>query len=134
MNVVASRAFRVIPEILLAYQYGSSVKHPDRNPRDIDIAVLLKPGSSPERRFEIQTEVGDRLRRKFGKEVDVKILNETSPSFAHQVLKEGRLIFGHRAVARKFVVETLTRWFNYLPIHQFFLERLEKRLNKVSHG
>lgn len=112
----------------MAYQYGSSVKYPDRNPRDIDIAVLLKPGSSPERRLEIQAGVGDRLQREFGKEVDVRIINKTSPMFAHQVLKEGRLIFGHPGRARSFVYETLTRYFDYLPMHQFFVKRLEERL------
>ena len=126
--------FEFYPEVVLAYQYGSSVKQKDRPPRDRDIAVLLIPDTPAERRFEIQAELGNRLKEEGEPEADVRVLNQSSPIYAFQVVKEGRLLFGDPALARKFIFETLTRYFDYLPIHRFFVERLERRLGVPFHG
>ena len=126
--------FSQFPEIILAYQFGSSVKQPSASHRDIDIAVLFQEGLSVERRFNLQIELGIRLSKVFHKETDLVVLNQSNPFIAYQVLKYGRLLYGDKTKAREFVVETLTRYFDYLPIHQFFVERLEKRLGVSPHG
>lgn len=121
-------------QIELAFQYGSSVKKNQRRARDIDIAILLKSGVSPETRLDIQMAVADAAGRHFKKEVDIAILNNASPFLVYQVIKYGRLLYDPRFKARDFVVQTLTRYFDALQFYRFFNERLEKKLGASRHG
>ena len=66
--------------------------------------------------------------------MDVSFLNHASPIFAHQVLKNGALLYGDVRRAKQFIIETLTRYFDYLPMHQFFVERMKKQLGVRGHG
>lgn len=126
--------FSGYPEIELAFQYGSSVRKNLRKAKDVDIALLLKKIPSVERRLEIQSEIAGLLEKEFKKPVDAVLLNSASPFLAHQVIKYGKLLFGKKSKARDFIVKTLTRYFDVLLFHRFFLERLEKRLGVQSNG
>lgn len=134
MTNQVEKLFESFPDVELAYQFGSSIKHPRRKAKDIDVGVLLKGGLSPENQFEIFDALTDRLAKLFKKKVDVSILNKTSPMLNYQILKNGKLLYGNVRRAKQFVVETMTRYFDYLPMHQFFVQHLEKRLGKQSHG
>ncbi|MBI4125289.1 MAG: nucleotidyltransferase domain-containing protein [Deltaproteobacteria bacterium] len=123
-----SEIFKKHPQIELAFQYGSSVKKDQKKARDIDIAILLKKGFSAEERLDIQLAVADAAGRHFKKEVDVAVLNTSSPFLAYQVIKHGRLLYDPRNKSHDFVVQTLTRYFDYLPLHRFFVDKLYKDL------
>ena len=120
--------FLKYPQIELAFQYGSSVKKKQAQARDIDIAILLKEGLSPEERLDIQLNLADAAGHYFKKEVDVAILNTASPFLAHQVIKYGQLLYDPHSKSHAFVVRTLTLYFDALQFHRFFNERLEKKL------
>ena len=129
-----SQIFETIPEIELVYQFGSSVKGRKERAKDVDVGVLLKQNTAPERQFEIYDLLSDRLSRLFRKKTDIAMLNKSSPMFNYQVLKTGHLIHGDVRRAKQFVVATLTRYFDYLPLHQFFVAQMKKRLGVRSHG
>lgn len=122
------------PEIELAYQYGSSVKQNAAQAKDIDIAILLKKIPPPEERLELQLKITDALAKLYGKMVDLVFLNTASPFLAYQVIKYGRRLYGDKTVSRDFVVKTLTRYFDALFLHRFFIERMGKRLGVNPHG
>ncbi|HEX5035680.1 MAG TPA: hypothetical protein VFX30_00790 [bacterium] len=126
--------FGEYPEVELAYRFGSSVRHPDRAAKDVDIALLLSSGLSAERRFDIQSEIAAKAGRILGMTADVRILNAASPAFVYQVIKRGELISGDPVKSRDFIVKSLTRYFDYLPLHRFFVDRLQKRLGVDPHG
>lgn len=124
------KIFKTVPEVELAYQYGSTIKNPGRRPKDVDIGILLKGKISAEKQFEIYDALSEKLSKFFKKEADIAVLNKASPMLAYQILKTGKLVYGNIRRAKQFVVETLTRYFDYLPIHQFFVQHLENRLGK----
>lgn len=126
--------FARYPEIKLAYQYGSSIKQNFARARDIDIAVLLKKIPSAERRLELQLELNGDLAKLYAKLVDLIFLNTASPFLTYQVIKYGRLLYGAKTTSSEFVVKTLTRYFDALFLHQFFTNRLEKKLGVNPHG
>ena len=120
--------FKEIPEIALAYQYGSSLESAKKDPNDIDIGILLNCEVMAERRFEILEKIARTLQKEHNKEIDVAVMNQASPMLCYQVLKKGKLIYGDKKVAKEFLVRTLTRYFDYLFMHQYFVDRMKKRL------
>lgn len=126
--------FQSIPEIELVYQFGSSVRPSRRKPHDVDIALLFNTAPGPERRLEIHTLLSEKLAKYFHQSVDIAFLNGASPVFVHQVLKKGRLLYGDPQRARDFMVQALTRYFDYAQFHRFFTDRLKQRLGVKPHG
>ncbi|MBI4125839.1 MAG: nucleotidyltransferase domain-containing protein [Deltaproteobacteria bacterium] len=123
------------PEVELAFQYGSSVRKDRKRVQDVDIAVFLKTGVAAEERLDIQLALADALRHYYQKEVDIAILNTASPFLAYQIIKHGRLLYDPRNKSHDFVVQTLTRYFDYLPLHRFFVDKLYKDLGvRQKHG
>ncbi|MBI2343962.1 MAG: nucleotidyltransferase domain-containing protein [Deltaproteobacteria bacterium] len=128
-----SRLLRQEPLIDLAYLFGSHSKHPTRNPRDIDIALMLKAPLRGMHKIRFMTRIGTAIEHvivhELGKHqpVDVVLLNEADPLLAHQVLKYGTLLFARRKkMARDFTVQTMTRYFDAKPLHDFFFQRAKE--------
>lgn len=80
--------FRTKEEILLAFVFGSAVSGLLTNESDVDIAILFS--SMPE--FPELLNIRDELSGIINKEVDVVVLNDSSPVIRMQVLKNGKLI------------------------------------------
>lgn len=134
-GMLLEEIFSKHPQIELAFQYGSSIKKSQKEARDIDVAILVKAGISAEERLDIQLTVADAVGRHFKKEVDVTVLNIASPFLAYQVIKYGKLLYDPHSRAHDFVVQTLTRYFDYLPLHHFFVDKLYKDLGvEPKHG
>lgn len=57
------KVFASISEMELAYQFGSSVKHPGQKAGGVDVAVLLERGVSAQRQFEIYDFLTDPLKK-----------------------------------------------------------------------
>ena len=132
-NLTIKKAFSSLAEIELVYHYGSSLKN-EQKTKDVDFGILLKKNVSSERRFEIYNILAEKLSKIYKKDVDIAFLNQSSPMLAYQVLQKGKLIYGEITRAKQFTVETMTRYFDYLPLHQFFVRSLEKRLGGRPHG
>lgn len=131
IKMMIDSIFSSFPELELVYQYGSSLKDKQKA-KDIDFGILLNKGVSAERYLEIYNDLTHKLSKIFKKEIDIACLNKSSPMLAYQILKKGRLIYGDIRRAKQFIVEAMTRYFDYLPLHQFFVKHLERRLD--THG
>lgn len=88
------------PNVVFAYVFGSTVRHPERRPRDLDVAVwYADPPGGLATLDEIQ-----RLSSVTGREVDLVVLNDASPLLRHQAVKHGQ-----RLLCRDIVTHTAFR-------------------------
>jgi uncharacterized protein len=80
--------------VVLAYLFGSQAEGTARPSSDIDIAVLLPPGTPREqffdRRLSLINAAMDVLHTS---KVDLVVLNEAGPLLMHQVVKFGRVLY-----------------------------------------
>lgn len=111
----------------LAYLFGSAAKGRKKPPKDIDIAVYLKKDIRGLDKLDYLTRLSSAIEKELKLPADVVILNSASPALGHQVLKYGQLILERKkGLASKFTVSTLTRYFDYLNILNFFLSYRSK--------
>jgi len=120
------------PEILAAYIFGSVATGRARPDSDIDIAVLLDSEFAKCRplkyRPELISEAGAALNT-FN--VDVVLLNETSPALAHNVVTKGKLVYERSRSARvAFQVRNLNEYVDLEPIHKAHLQSVKRRYLK----
>lgn len=123
--------FRRHSEISIAYLFGSLAQDPGRPARDIDLAILLARPLYGLRRLRYQSTLIAELKlplrdhpRLGNLPIDLVILNGADPLLAHQVIKKGVLLFSRRKVLdRNFRVQTMTRYFDARPLHDFFYTR-----------
>lgn len=127
-NLQLKEVFSFFPEIELVYRYGSSLKDMKRS-KDVDFGILLTGSVSGERRLAIYNALGEKLGKIFKKEIDPVLLNKASPILTYQVLQKGELIYGDRGRAKQFTIQSMTRYFDYMPLHRFFVEQMKNRLN-----
>ena len=120
------------PDILAAYVFGSVATGQTRKDSDVDVAILLRNGIRPSRAFrlrlELMSDVGHALRRR---DIEVVILNDASPLFAHRVLSNGKLVFERSASARvRFQVMTANRYADQVPAYEIHIRYLKKSVRE----
>lgn len=115
-------------EVRVAYVFGSVARGTERSSSDLDIAVLLSPGSD----HVVLDRLTDALEQASGRTVDLVDLSVAPPLLVHEALKEGKLILSRdedehidfitRAVARYLDTAHLRK------VQQMYLrERVEAR-------
>ena len=108
-SVELKKFFEKNYDILLAFVFGSVAKGRERDESDIDIAILFSKSPSFDASFKIKDEISDILK----KEVDLAILNDTSPILGMQVLKYGKLLFErNKGEYSKFFVKTMNFYYD----------------------
>ena len=119
--------------VVLAYLFGSQAEGRITPLSDIDIAVLLPHNLAAYDKFRAQADLigdcGQVLKRN---DVDVVVLNDTSPLLAFRVVKRGRLLYEdpvtHPAVA--FAAQTLSRYADMAPFRntqqRYLVERIRR--------
>ena len=113
--------------------FGSTATGRTPPDSDVDIAVLLKERSNQQDplryRLDLMADLGSSLKRT---DIDVVILNESTPLLAHRVLSKGILIFERSASARvRFQVRTASRYLDLVPMYETqirYLKKAEKRI------
>lgn len=85
---VLKEYFRNKEEILLAFIFGSAVSSRLTKGSDVDVAVLFSKMPDFSEVLKITTDVSETI----GREVDIVVLNNSSPVIRMQVLKNGELI------------------------------------------
>jgi len=101
-------------EVLLAYLFGSRVAGKTGDLSDYDIAVLLRARQPQSFRYELASSLAQLLD---ADRVDLVILNDTSIELRYNVIATGKLLYMRDRVAKvEFEAETLSRYFDYLPI------------------
>ncbi len=116
------------PEIIAAYLYGSFARGIETKESDIDIALLLSENFTQTALypFKIAGEMEKKLKRK----VDVRILNNASPSFLNQVFKYGRLLYSSDEKKRvSFEVQSMRSYLDIKPLHHEYNRIRRMRLH-----
>ncbi len=99
--------FKDKAQIILAFIFGSAVSGPMTKESDIDIAVLL----SHKPQFHEILNITNEVCRATGREIDLVVLNDSSPVIRMQVLKKGELIKSKsNAVYNDFFVKTIKEY------------------------
>jgi hypothetical protein len=124
--------FLGLPDVTLAYLFGSHARGQAWAHSDVDIAVLLKGQPDDDRcldrRLDIIGGLMDLLKMN---EVDVLILNQAPPALRYAVLKDGILLFCRDDQIRiAFYVRVLNAYLDLKPMlerhQQAFLDKARK--------
>jgi predicted nucleotidyltransferase len=107
--------------IVFAYLFGSSAKWPNAKAADTDIAVMLKKDCRGLKKLAAINSISAKVSAMTNNNVDVVILNGASAALRQQVVKYGRLLFEKKkGMVHAFIVDTITAYFDYLQILNFF--------------
>ena len=94
-------------EILLAFLFGSSTRDRLRPSSDVDIGVLFKTVPEMDALNDLTGELSSILKR----EVDLVVLNHTSPVLKMQILKNGILIYSSsKKYFHQFFADTVNQY------------------------
>ncbi len=119
--------------VVLAYLFGSRAEGTARTSSDVDVAVLLPPGTLRDRFFDVRLNVTNDLMEMLHKnEVDVVVLNEAPPLLAHQVIKYGKLLYEDvtTSPAVDFAAYTLSRYADTKCFRQISLRYLTESVEQ----
>ncbi|MEM2144630.1 MAG: nucleotidyltransferase domain-containing protein [Candidatus Jordarchaeaceae archaeon] len=114
-------------EVIVAYLYGSMVKGYASEKSDIDIGLVLKRKFEPDALYPAKLAEEIEKRLSGNREIDLRILNNQSPRFVYQVIKEGRVVFCRDEEERVAFETSVTK--EYLDFKPFYEEydRIRKK-------
>ena len=119
-------------EISFAYLYGSVAKGLSDENSDVDIAVFLRDPTILEKKLFFESEIAIEIEKSINKIVDVRVLNNTSLRFMHQVLKYGKILFSRDEKERiTFETQTIDKYLDFKP---FLLEYDRIRNKRLLEG
>jgi hypothetical protein len=127
------RALFVRHGVVLAYLFGSHAEGTARPASDVDVAVLLPPGTPRDKFFDVRLNLTNDLMEVLHKnEVDVVVLNEAPPLLAHQVIKYGKVLYEEVATspAVDFAAYTLSRYADTKCFRQISLRYLTESVEQ----
>ncbi len=120
--------------VVLAYLFGSQAEGTARASSDVDIAVLLALGTSRDCYFDVRLDLTNALMDILRKnEVDVVILNETTPLLSHQIVKYGRLLYEDPVTTpmTEFVASAISRYADTEHFRHIAFAYLSDRLGRA---
>lgn len=109
--------FKNHDEILLCYLYGSYVSGNRTEFSDIDIGIFLD--KSFKKPYLYQVELSLEIEKEFNNkiEIDICILNEATPRFLYNVIKNGRNIYKkEEKIQHKFEIRILYYYLDIKPM------------------
>jgi predicted nucleotidyltransferase len=95
-RVIAEHLAAAIADLIAVYRFGSTATASASAGSDTDIAILAGHRLAPERLFEVQEALAQRLRR----DVDLVDLGVASTVFAMQVVAHGRVVLDNDPATR----------------------------------
>ncbi len=120
-------------EVLAAYIFGSQAKGKGSKLSDVDIALLLKEGVDPVRRFNLRLQFMVDLEGVYHRQVDVVILNEVKPLLQYQVLKYGRILYEREREKRvQFEMRARRAYFDIKPGLELQSRALFRQIKEVG--
>jgi hypothetical protein len=125
------KVLAALPEVELAYLFGSRTSGRARAESDIDVAVLVTEAAADNGRAELA-----RLFARLGRVVpserlDVVLLNGAPSLLRHRVVSHGRLLFARAPQARvRFVVRTIQDYQDMQVRRELFYRRRVERIHQ----
>ena len=107
-------------DVVFAYIHGSFLEM--QNFGDIDLAVYLQ-AYKREDCFEYEFDLEKELKKKVLYPLDIKVLNESPPSFRYSVIKNGIILVDKDEKRRvNFETMTLSQYLDFLPFRKRYLK------------
>lgn len=122
--------------IVAAYLFGSLAEGRAHPRSDVDMAILLAgaPDTLAAGKRQLQL-LGDLQPFVAPRTLDVVILNMASPLLAHQVLRQGRLIYeGDQGARVEFEVRAGQIYADLAPMYEFHNRDLLRKIKEVGLG
>jgi predicted nucleotidyltransferase len=95
-------------DVVLVYLFGSRADERAAPESDLDIALLTQPAMSPERRYQLASELSAVLGEA---RVDLVVLNHAPVEFAYAILAASRRLFERDLATRvEFEAEVMSRY------------------------
>ncbi len=115
-------------DVVLAYLFGSRARGTAGRMSDLDVAVLLEPGSGRGDMMERRLDIMPRLAGLLGEErVDVLLLNEASPGLRFAVIKDGKPVYAREEGSRvAFEAETCMRYLDFRWVEEDYEAHLAR--------
>lgn len=114
----------------IAFVFGSAAKDTMRAESDVDVALLLKRLPAAGKRLDLRTTLAGELDKILGREVDIVIINTAGSFLKYEIAKHGKLIYERqKGSAKKFKLNAIKEYFDYLPTFNFHYERLRRKNN-----
>jgi len=102
------------PSVLSAYLFGSAAQGVSGSFNDIDIAIRLDDGLSPESNFDIRFQLTADFETKLGRKTDIVVLNNASLKLIHQIIGKGRLLFAqNREEEMNYILKKQKEYFDF---------------------
>jgi len=124
-------ALASVPEVELAYLFGSHARGRARAESDIDLAIRVSPAAARGSRATLAL-LFDRLGRVAPSDrLDLVLLNDAPSLLRHRVLSTGRLLVERTPGARvRFATRTIREYQDMQLRRQFFYRKRLKRLQE----
>lgn len=123
-------------EVIFAYLFGSTVKGLDNSLSDVDIAVFLDIEKMPESgSFGYKSELILEIEKALLKKIDLVLLNQSPLFLAHNILKNGLLIFSRSEKEKVgFHFRVVRNYLDFKPIMAVQNKYLKQRLSEGTFG
>ncbi len=129
------------PEVLFAYLFGSAASGITHGRSDVDVAVYISAASitgsdANKMLHDLWIGIYGELVRILGRDdVDLVILNRTSPLLAERVARYGQLMFSRDEVCRiRWIVETKSRYCDLKPVRSRLDRVVAERIRSGRFG
>ena len=106
--------------VVLAYLHGSTVSGFTHPWSDVDIALIVGEALPPAKQLKLMLSLQVDLAERCGIDnADVRTINDAPLILKGKVVTEGILLYeGNEQIRIDFEVETMTRYFDYLPVYR----------------
>lgn len=112
--------------IIFAYIFGSYAKGNVREDSDIDIAIYLKDSIGTYAYLDMKMELSEALKR----EVDLVILNDSTPLLKYEIYKKNILLFTHdESIENRYKVKVL---FEYDDMKRYLDLSYDKTIERLK--
>lgn len=132
LSLVQEKKIKAIAQkygVVFAVVFGSAAKGTKTKESDFDLAVLTREKPSYQLFKNLFSEFSEVFK---GENVDLRFLNEADPLFRFQVVKEGKLLYGHPQAYTDFKIYALKIFLDngkkYFPYLERLLEKNQKAL------
>jgi predicted nucleotidyltransferase len=125
-------ALTSLPQVEIAYLFGSHARGSQRAESDIDLGIQVAPRAAAESRATLAL-LFDRLGRVAPSDrLDLVLLNHAPSLLRHRILSTGRLLFERTPLARvRFATRTIRDYQDMQVRREFFYR---KRLRRLREG
>jgi len=136
LESIAAQLARGYPEVEAVFLFGSLARGNPRPGSDVDLAVLLRPGSSLEERLCLGVEMGEYVEDLIGLPADVVVLHpDLHPSLLFDIFRIETILFAlDRDRAHELACQARREYRDLLPRLERAFRRIRRDIAEWGHA